>query len=143
MSGHTPGPWRWESNLRHRNVVLRGGRPLYDLTVMDFVRWGMTNAAPRFREDIDGLNVMRRCDEHAMIVPGREHHADWFRAIDHADAHLIAAAPDLLAALTALVERCEYLDDAGPCGEGYKSQEFDAEIEAARTAITKAKGGQP
>jgi hypothetical protein len=45
---HTPGPWRWEVNLTSRVIDLVGGKPTYDMTVMDFVRWGMTSAQPRF-----------------------------------------------------------------------------------------------
>lgn len=37
----------------------------------------------------------------AAIIPGREHHQSWAREIDHPDARLIAASPDLLAALKA------------------------------------------
>ena len=54
-----------------------------------------------------------------------------------ADAHLIAAAPDLLAALTKLVANWDAnhipsaLDDLSPP---------NLDIEAARAAITKAKG---
>jgi hypothetical protein len=42
---HTPGPWRWEFNAERKSVDLVGGRPMFDLTVMDFARWGMGNAA--------------------------------------------------------------------------------------------------
>lgn len=120
---HTPGPWRWEINLKSRVVRLTGGvRPLYDLTVMDFVRWGMGNAAPRF---IDQDHLMERADTYAAVVPGREHHAQWFQGLSHPDAHLIAAAPDLLAALRAVVSVADR-----------KTDEFDL----AHSAIAKAEG---
>lgn len=97
---HTPGPWRWEINEKHKSVQLVGGVPKYDLTVMGFERWGMHDAAATLREpDVDGMNIMHRCTAWAKPVPGREHHADWFKTIDHPDARLIAAAPDLLQAL--------------------------------------------
>jgi hypothetical protein len=99
----TPGPWRWELNQKSKRLQLCGGRPRYDLTVLDFVRWGMSGAAPRLRTGGDNLNIMVRADQFPKIVKGREHHADWFQTIDHPDALLIEAAPDLYDALQGLV----------------------------------------
>lgn len=48
-----------------------------------------------------------------------------------ANAHLIAAAPDLLAALENLQEACEYWEDQN-----------DPVLAEARRAIAKAKGGE-
>ncbi len=94
-AGHTPGPWRWEVNHKSKQMDLCGGaRPKFDLTVMDCVRWGMGGAAFRF---IDARNIMHRADGLTVPVAGREHHASWFQTINHPDAILIAAAPDLLA----------------------------------------------
>ena len=78
---------------------LCGGKTRFDLTVMDFCRSGMQGAIPRFRDDVDGLNIMRKAGEHAAIAKGREHHADWFRLIDHPDAQLIEEAPAMRLAL--------------------------------------------
>lgn len=39
MNKHTPGPWRWEFNTKHRRLHLVGGCWRYDLTIMDFERW--------------------------------------------------------------------------------------------------------
>lgn len=129
---HTPGPWRWEVNEKHKSVQLVGGVPKYDLTVMGFERWGMHDAAATLREpDVDGMNIMHRCTDWAKPVPGREHHADWFKAIDHPDALLIAAAPELLAALEAITELYD-------TDEGCRSL---PEYKAARAAIAKATGG--
>lgn len=95
----TPGPWRWEINLKSLGVQLCGGRPRFDLTVMDPVRWGMGSASLRFRDGMagDDLNLMFRAERYARPVPGREHHAEWFQGLRHPDAQLIEAAPDLLA----------------------------------------------
>lgn len=95
----TPGPWRWELNMKSKQVQLSGGNPKYDLTVMDFARWGMGGAAPRFREDVDRMNIMHRCEKWAIPQSGREHHARWFQILDHPDSLLIQAAPDLFHAL--------------------------------------------
>lgn len=109
----THGPWRWELNEKSRQLHLCGGAPTYDLTVMDFVRWGMGNAAPRFREIRDGLNLMHRCERWAVTCPGREHHEFWFKLLDHPDANLISAAPDLYAACDQLLT---LLHEAINCG---------------------------
>jgi hypothetical protein len=88
---HTPGPWRFELNLKARSISLvgNGGN-----TVMDFARWGMSNAAPRFISD--DKHHMQRADVFVIPCPGREHHAHWFNLIKHPDAQLIEAAPELL-----------------------------------------------
>lgn len=126
---HTPGPWRWEINLKSKQIQLCGGRPKFDHTVMDFVRWGMTGAAPRFLFKPGGHLLLDHCSKVATIVPGREHHASWFQTLNHPDANLIAAAPDLLAACRSLLERYLVIG----CGEG-------VEALAARAAIAKAEG---
>lgn len=87
----TPGPWRWEINLHSKDVKLCGSPPrypAYDHTVMDFVRWGMRSAAPRFRTN-DCL--MRRCDETTYAVAGREHHKYWFQGVNAPDAAFMEA----------------------------------------------------
>lgn len=47
------GPWQWFGNTKHSEVYLatvHGGR----VFVMDFVRWGMCGAQPRFQVGIEG-----------------------------------------------------------------------------------------
>lgn len=99
---HTPGPWRWEVNRAHKSIKLCGGPShrgygRFDLTVMDFARYGMTGAAPVFWNwDLDkSVGERFRADVLAEPVAGREHHASWFADINHPDALLIAAAPVL------------------------------------------------
>lgn len=126
---HTPGPWRWEFNAEHRNLNLVGGRPRYDLTVVDFERWGMNGATMRLRDTAhDGMNIMHRVHEQPDWIapePGREHHKQWHQLLTHPDALLIAAAPVLLQALRDIAEEST---DAGA-------------VECARAAIAKATGG--
>ena len=100
MNKHTPGPWRWEFNREYKILHLVGGRPLYDLTIMDFDRWGMSGAVATLRDPAeDGMNIMHRlCDRPDWIAPfqGRAHHAGWCADVTHPDMRLMAAAPDLL-----------------------------------------------
>ena len=137
MIKFTPGPWRWEINRTSKSIYLVGGRPRFDKTVMDFERWGMSRAAPRFNAEITGdqYNIMTRVpDRPDWIAPftGRDHHADWCAAITHPDAVLIESAPDLLAML---VDAHDIIDAIG--------QPETAEVAGRmRAVIAKAKGEQ-
>ena len=129
---HTPGPWRWEVNHKYKQVSLCGERN-FDLEVMDFRRWGMQGAQPMFRDDDQ---ILHGVDVFSAAVPGREHHAEWFQTLDHPDARLIAAAPDLLGALKLTPLDLHVADERGPC---LCSQcKFRR---AAAAAIAKAEGG--
>ena len=104
----TCAPWRWELNENSKDVILCGGKPTYDSTVMDFVRYGMGGAAPRFKIEVaPALGIMQRCELFGVEVKGREHHSKWFKAIDHPDANLISAAPDLLQAAIDFIEKVD------------------------------------
>lgn len=93
----TPGEWKWDVNLKCRDVDLAGRTG----TVLNFIRWGCQQAGVRF--NVSGIMV--RCDDErlAKVIPGREHHKSWARVIEHPDADFIAHArqdiPDLLDAL--------------------------------------------
>ncbi|EJO27476.1 hypothetical protein [Achromobacter marplatensis] len=132
---HTEGPWRWAFNAEHRSVQLVGGRPQYDLTVMDFTRWGMGGAGIRLRELSEkGMNLLHKLQERPDWIapfPGREHHKHWCADVVHPDMRLIAAAPELLAALEGLLA----------VSVDTTSEELLAMM-AAREAIAKARGAQ-
>jgi hypothetical protein len=99
---------------------------------MDFKRWGMSSSAPRFNSAIvgDEFNTMYAPHEYrGWVIPfeGREHHAHWCADIDHPDARLITAAPDLLEALQKIAER-------------HSDRSVDGQL--AREAIAKATGSE-
>ncbi len=134
MSKHTPGPWRWEFNEKHKQLTLVGGVPKYDLTIMGFSRWGMWGAGVDLREVSEGhesLNCMYRLNDRKDWIqpfPGRDHHAHWCAAVNHPDMVLMQSAPELLDALERLVsERTAGLASLS----GWES---------ARAAIAKARG---
>lgn len=131
----TPGPWRWEISLQSKYIQLCGGARPYDLIVMDFERWGMQGAAPRFlRPDKTHGDLLEAARDYAAIVPGREHHKHWFQTINHPDANLIAAAPDLLLSLMRITDA--YSGDR--CAEFNETEEENTIIVEARKAINKA-----
>lgn len=142
MSKHTPGPWRWEFNEKHRQLTLVGGRPLYDLTIMEFCRWGMWGAGVSMRDtapEAEGFNLMYKVHERADWIapfPGRAHHKDWCAAVNHPDMKLMQAAPDLLGALDGMLQIYGGHHDEN----GLKHSVEIACIEQARAAIAKALG---
>lgn len=105
---HTPGPWGWFGNAGSNSVYLatvHGGRRF----VMDFTRWGMRGAQPRFQPghgimvDAKDLLQFEVGDRSVVGVDAARKDTSVYRldvrGIDCADARLIAAAPDLLAML--------------------------------------------
>lgn len=133
MSAFTPGPWRWEFNEKHKALHLVGGKPMYDLTIIDFERWGMHKATMRMRDTTqDGFNLMYRVHERKdWIYPetGREHHKSWHQLLAHPDAQLISAAPDLYEACKRLV---------GSLGVMVTDADSCPDILFARAALAKA-----
>lgn len=112
----TPGPWRWEINMKSRSLHLVSGlRPKYDLTIIDFDRWGMNGATMSLRDTAhDGMNIMHKLHERPdWIAPfaGRAHHAHWCANVIHPDARLMAAAPKLLHCLRVICDHAEGRED--------------------------------
>lgn len=136
MSKHTPGPWRWEINRQSKVLHLVGGIPRYDLTIMDFSRWGMNRAVATLRETSeDGMNIMHRLPDRQDWIapfPGREHHSNWCASVVHPDMQLMEAAPNLLASLK-IADAALQSHPGGDCRD-------QKDIEAARAAIAKAEG---
>ncbi len=102
---HTPGPWRWEFNEEHKALSLVGGKPHFDLTIIQPTRWGMSSATLFVRDTAhDGMNILHKLHERRDWIapfPGRQHHARWCAGVTHPDMRLIEASPDMLAALQA------------------------------------------
>jgi hypothetical protein len=135
---HTPGPWRWEISMNSKRLHLVGGKPMYDLSIMDFDRWGMSSAVVTLRDTAhDGMNIMHRLPDRPDWIapfPGREHHASWCQDITHPDMRLMAAAPDLLDALIVLVEKNADYMRRNNLGD----PEREDATKQARAAIAKA-----
>lgn len=100
----TPGPWRWNLNLKSKCVTLEALITGYEV-VMDFVRWGMNGAKVRFQKD----GLMKDAESFAQVAPGRSHHAGWYQTLSHPDAVFIEKArqdiPVLLFEVRRLKER--------------------------------------
>lgn len=137
MSGHTPGPWSWYGNAGSKSLYLattHSGRRW----VMGFKRWGMSGAQPMFQPEARGLVPASDICTFAVgdrSVRGTKEAAENssvyrldINGIDCADAHLIAAAPEMFDALEAA---SWLLADISP--DGLVKQKIDA-------AISKAKG---
>lgn len=122
MSKHTPGPWRWELNEKSKSMHLVGGRPQFDLTIIEPTRWGMGSATLMIRDTAhDGMNILHKLHERPDWLapfPGREHHAAWCAGVKHPDMQLIEAAPDLLFQLLAAAN---YIDALGGESKSYRA----------------------
>lgn len=137
---HTPGPWAWFGNASSNHLYLatvHGGRRY----VMDFTRWGMRGAQPRFQPRerggmVDAKDLLQFEVGDRSIVGSEAAKKDGsvyrydVRGINCADARLIAAAPELLDALRQMVVNSE------ADGKQYRDCH-----KKALAAIAKAEGG--
>lgn len=146
-AGHTPGPWWWEVDQKNKQVCLKGMSARGQTTVMDFRRYGTQSAQPAF---CNGA-LLQTAHGLAVVAPGREHHAAWFKTLAHPDARLIASAPDHHEAAKAIEARIVEAGRALP-GEQPKTaarvlEQVDAVLvpsdvlRLVLAAIAKAEGG--
>ena len=124
---HTPGPWDWYMNDRGEAMLATSDRGR--LYVMQPVRCGMQGGTVRFAEWGEGERgrrggVMRDAKEHLQAG-----------VLMHPDALLIAAAPDLLDVVQALV-----LAQQQGCDPALMVAKDSPLMDAARDALLKACG---
>ena len=116
---HTPGPWDWYMSARGEAMLATPDRGR--LYVMQPVRCGMQGGTVRFSEWGEGPRGRRG----GVMRDAKEHLRNG--VLMHPDALLIAAAPDLLAALQRALN---VLDATGA----------QDDANAVRAAIAKAVG---
>ena len=129
---YTPGPWRWEINETSKTVHLVGGKPMFDLTIIQPARWGIGSSTLMVRDTANyGMNLLHKIHERRdWINPffGRDHNASWCSGVKHPDMQLIESAPDLLEALKSVLD----MVSSGKTNFGL--------LEYARSVIAKATG---
>lgn len=142
QTAHTPGPWQWFGNASSNSVYLattHSGRRY----IMDFVRWGMRGAQPRFQPkarggmiDAKDLLQFEVGDRSIVGIEDARKDGSVYRydvlGIDSADARLIAAAPDLLEACRAMYEHLS-MNPTGVIG-------WNALLNQAEAALSRAEG---
>lgn len=127
-----PGPWQWYGNTKVNEVYLatvNGGR----VFVMDFVRWGMTGAQPRFQVDSAMVTLSELGKQEHPLGPKFEvPYRRQFVGIGHPDAqHIAANSPDVtLALIDRIRELEEALSEHRSCSRG----------DQARCGATAARG---
>lgn len=108
----TPGPRQWKVNRKYREVILMGGVPKYDLTILSFARWGMSGATVCFLQNPTPYfnNLITKAQDMAVPHTGREHHSEWYANIDNPDAQFIARTDP--STILALLEERDRLHSA-------------------------------
>ena len=78
----TQGPWFWDVNKHTWHVLLEGPKRI----VMDFVRWGMGSAQPRFIQE----GIFDKAVD--LAIERKANHVGFDMDIMHPDAQFIAQA---------------------------------------------------
>lgn len=123
-----PGPWQWYGNTKMYSIYLataHSGRVL----VMDFERWGMSGAQPRFQVDHRMVRLGELGMQESPLGPKFEvpYRRD-FHGIGHPDAeHIAANDPSTTLALIARIRELErgYGSLVAECEERTENPEGD------------------
>lgn len=143
LAGHTPGPWGWFGNQHGLYLATpdRGRR-----YIMGFRRQGLQGAQPTFQQrsimvPASGLVKFAVGDGTARgMTEGRADPSVYrydIKEIDHPDARLIAAAPDLLEAVRAFLAYDGDPHD-GPNAGVQMMLDYDTALTLAKAAYAKA-----
>ncbi|MGP9488912.1 ead/Ea22-like family protein [Glutamicibacter sp. BW80] len=151
----TPGPWHWSGNADNRQLYLAtwikgAGR----CQVMDFERWGMQGAVPRFLDD-DSLMMETAKDLMVYEVARNQNlpddtprnHPKVYRAdvvdVRHPNARFMAAAnPEtVLALITRLEQAEENLESALEANKrwAHRSSRERSELFKAEQAVARVR----
>lgn len=115
-----PAPWHWRGNVDIKSVRLWAPRSRGRMTVLDFTRWGMQNAAPQFTiagllHRADELAIYEVCPEATSRRDSRVYRGDII-GLRHPDAEFLAHArqdvEDLLAYVAELESALERQEGA-------------------------------
>ncbi len=138
----TPGPWRWELNQKNKMLHLVGGKPQYDLTIIEPTRWGMGSATLMIRDTAhDGMNLLHKLHERPDWIrpfPGRDHHKEWCAAVKHPDMQLIEAAPKMLEALRRAVVLLAAVTVHAPELNGFEEYQIVSDAIAEATGAPRS-----
>lgn len=124
------GPWQWYGNTKTYEVYLstvHGGR----VFVMDFTRWGMRGAQPRFQIDHRMVELGELGSyEHPLGPTFEVPYRRQFTGIGHPDAtHIAANSPDVTLALTARIRELEAA--LVECADMLAGEDVDPDEQAA------------
>ncbi|WP_298399483.1 hypothetical protein [Sphingobium sp.] len=131
---HTPGPWAWFGTPNNMYLATTHSGRRY---VMGFRRVGMQGAGPVFQVNGRMVKASELCrfavgDNDVIGMTAAKSDETVYRydicGIAHADACLIAAAPDLLEAARHLIE----------VGEFCRTDDTESALRELRAAILKA-----
>lgn len=134
FDGSTPEPWEWRGYVGQPSLMLHA-YPRGWLVVMDFVRAGMRDAAPRFRDANDILHRIDSCPGVDVRDTDKK-----ISCVTHPDMLLVEQAPTLLRELKearAEIERIEAELHDHDATMGMEIVKLRAENERLKDAIAR------